>query len=69
MKRPLTLPLMAVASTVTLYAFWAAEELVHEFSAGLTWLDVGTLFALGLIGGVAIGGMVRLQRPGQMGEG
>jgi len=54
MKPALRTPLMAVAGTATLFAYWAADGLVREFSTGLTWIDTGTLFVLGLIAGAAI---------------
>ena len=68
MKRRLSAPLIAVAGTATLYAFWVADGLLHEFSTGPTWVDVGTLFVIGLIAGLAIGAFAGLRRSRQAGE-
>ncbi len=64
MRRTLSVPLILLAATATLYAFWVADGLVREFAAGLTWVDVGVLFVMGLIAGVAVGALVRLNRSG-----
>jgi hypothetical protein len=39
-------------------AFWAwtiGDTLIREFSIALTFIDVGALFALGFISGIALG--------------
>lgn len=64
MRRTLGVPLIAVAGTAILYAYWVADSLVHEFSTGLTWIDVGTLFVMGLVAGAAVGELARLRRGG-----
>lgn len=65
MRRTLGVPLIAVAGTAILYAYWVADGLVREFSTGITWIDVGTLFVMGLIAGVAIGAFFWLRRAGR----
>lgn len=67
MKRTLNATLITVAGTAILYAYWVADGLVREFSTGLTWIDVGTLFVMGLIAGIAIGSVVGLRRAGSTG--
>jgi hypothetical protein len=59
---------MLVAGTATLYAFWVADVLVHEFSTGLTWVDVGTLFVMGLIAGISIGVLAGFGRAARTGS-
>ena len=51
----------SVTALVTLAifaAYWAytiGDTLIHEFDIALTFIDVGALFALGFISGIALG--------------
>ena len=52
-------------STFVFAAFWAysiASSLIRQFAANVTYIDLGTLFVLGLIAGFALGQMVSYRR-------
>ena len=46
-------------------AYWAYEvvdSLIREFSASITYIDLGVVFVLGLITGICLGAFLALKR-------
>ena len=46
-------------------AFWAftiMSTLIRDFSLDVTWIDLGSIFVLGLISGLGLGLALRLRR-------
>ena len=55
----------ALAVLAVMSAFWAysiMDTLIREFSMDVTFIDLGAIFVLGLIAGIAVGLAVALSR-------
>lgn len=51
-----TAPGLALVAILAAYwAFTIADALLREFVTSINWVDLGALFVLGLISGVALG--------------
>ena len=55
MKRYLTSGLLVVAIMATFWAYTIIDSLIREFSKNVTYIDLGAIFVLGLISGIALG--------------
>lgn len=64
MRSMLRTPLFALAGVAALYAYFVADSLVREHTTGMTWVDAGTLFVMGLIVGLVIGLAVAVRPHG-----
>jgi hypothetical protein len=56
--------LIALAIAATFWAYLIADSLITEFHESITFVDLGALFVLGLIAGVALGLIPALRRRG-----
>jgi hypothetical protein len=54
-KRQMISALLVVVVGATFWAYTIADSLIREFSANVTYVDLGALFILGLISGFALG--------------
>jgi len=54
MKRYQTSGLIIVAIMAAFWAYTIIDSLIREFSKELTYIDLGSIFVLGLISGVAL---------------
>jgi hypothetical protein len=55
MKRYRTAGLLIVAVMAAFWAYTIADSLIREFSKDVTYIDLGAIFILGLISGIALG--------------
>jgi hypothetical protein len=55
MQRTLISSWLIVFVGATFWAYSTASPLIREFSANVTYIDLGALFILGLISGFALG--------------
>ncbi len=55
MKRYQTPILLIVAVMAAFWAYTIVDALIREFGKDVTYVDLGAIFALGLISGVALG--------------
>jgi hypothetical protein len=55
MQRTLISSWLIVFAGATFWAYSTASSLIREFSANVTYIDLGALFILGLISGFALG--------------
>jgi hypothetical protein len=62
MQRQLMSALLIVFVGATFWAYAIADSLIREFSGRATYVDLGALFVLGLIAGVALGQVLVLRR-------
>jgi hypothetical protein len=62
MRREMTSALIILFVGATYWAYTVADSLLREFSGKITFVDLGVLFILGLIAGVALGQLVPLRR-------
>jgi hypothetical protein len=62
MKRYPVYLLILVAILATFWAYTIADALIREFSANITLVDLGAIFVLGLIAGLALGLAMVLRR-------
>lgn len=61
MKRYQQPALLAMAVTATFLAITIIDVLIREFSHGVTYVDLGAIYVLGLITGAALGLSVALR--------
>jgi hypothetical protein len=62
MRREVKSALWILVGATTFWAYTIADSLIREFSANLTYIDLGALFILGLIAGVALSQVFPLRR-------
>jgi hypothetical protein len=55
MKRYQTPGLLIVAIMAAFWAYTIIDSLIREFSKDVTYIDLGAIFVLGLISGIALG--------------
>jgi hypothetical protein len=55
MKRDQISALILAAIMAAFWAYTIMDSLIKEFSKDITYIDLGSIFALGLITGVALG--------------
>ena len=55
MKRYKTSGLLVVAIMAAFWAYTIMDSLIREFSKDVTYIDLGVIFVLGLISGIALG--------------
>ena len=55
MKRYQTPGLILVAIMAAFWAYMLTDNLIREFSRNITCIDLGVIFVLGLISGIALG--------------
>ena len=62
MRREVTSALIILFGGATYWAYTIVDSLLRDFSGQVTFIDLGVLFILGLIAGVALGQLVPLRR-------
>jgi hypothetical protein len=62
MKRYQIPGLLIVAITAAFWAYTIMDSLIREFSKDVTYIDLGSIFILGLISGLALGLTIGLGR-------
>jgi hypothetical protein len=62
-KSVLSTSLVAGALMTAFWAYTVMDTLIRAFGLDVTWVDLGTIFALGLPSGVALGFAAALQWP------
>lgn len=55
MKRYQISSLFIVAIMAAFWAYTIIDSLIREFSKGVIYIDLGSIFVLGLISGIALG--------------
>ncbi|MCL7454315.1 MAG: hypothetical protein M8467_14845 [Anaerolineae bacterium] len=62
MQRPYVpiLVILAIMSAFSAYTIMAT--LIRDFGMDVTWIDLGSIFVLGLISGIGLGLALRLRR-------
>ena len=55
--------LLMVAIMTAYWAYTVMDTLIRDIGVDATWIDLGTIFALGLISGAALGFAAALRRP------
>ena len=54
--------LIIAAVTSAFWAYTIMSTLIREFSINITYIDLGSIFVLGLISGIALGLAIALRR-------
>jgi hypothetical protein len=62
MRRYTVSGLLVVAIMSAFWAYTTVDTLLRKFSQEITWVDLGTIFVLGLISGGALGLALALGR-------
>jgi hypothetical protein len=62
MKRYQISGLLIVAIMASFWAYTLVDTLIREFSKDITYIDLGAIFVLGLIAGLALGLVVTVRQ-------